>query len=636
MPEEKLESAEPGSAGYWGKTLHLNVGTGESRIEPLDRSILRDFVGGRGLAAYLLFRYLPAGAHPLGPENVFVLAGGPLTGSSAPGSAHVALATKSPQTSLYLYSITGGDLGAALRMSGFDALVVSGHAEQPVFIDLRNGRATVRRASHLWGLDTFSTQEVLRREVGPEAAVTCIGPAGEHLVPYANLINERRAFGRGGAGAVLGAKNVKAVVVHPSFDPPDPADPEAFLVSVRRSFRELRSHPFTSGPLKFYGSVSTVAVSANAGLLPVNNWQRVATPEEAEGLLGETLRERYLVKDVACGDPCPARCSKLTLVREGGLEGSHTEGPEYETIYSLGTACGVFDLAPIIEADRLCDSYGMDTISVGVTIAFAMECFERGLLTRAETEGLDLCFGDAETVLALVKEAAYRRGFGQKIAQGTRALAAEIGPEAESFAMHSKGMELGGYDPRGAKGMALVYGCGNRGGCHHAGGYTVAAELSDSALDRFADLGKTAVVVGTRNRRAAMADAAGTCAFLLVGLQDETVAELLNTTTGFGLTPADLYVVGDRINALERALNVREGMTPEDDSIPGRLVQQKLKQGPTADQLVNFGLMRQELYASSGIDPHTALHRRDALANLGLEWVLSDPMLSNRMTEEAK
>jgi aldehyde:ferredoxin oxidoreductase len=620
----------------WGKVLVVDVGNGETREEPLDGRAAADFLGGRGLGAYYLFQMLPAGTGALAPANPLIFATGPLSGTGAPGGARAAVVTKSPQTGLYLFCITGGELGPVMKRSGFDLIVLTGRSEEPVYVEVSGGKARIHKASHLWGLDTQAAQEYIRDELpGGDLAITCIGPAGERQVPYACLLNERRALGRGGAGAVMGSKNVKALVVRASEDTAPVADPARFKAAVRTLNEELRTNPFTSGPLKLHGSVSTVAVTLNTGIMPADNWQRSAVREEAAGLLGDALRERYLVKDTPCGTPCPSRCSKVTVVREGPYAGATTEGPEYETVYSLGTACGVFDLGAVIAADQLCDLLGVDTISVGVTIAFAMECFEKGLLTREDTDGLDLRFGNADAVLKLVHDAAYREGFGARIALGSRALAEEIGEGSEAFAMHAKGMEIGGYDPRGVKGMALVYGCGPRGGCHHAGGYTVTVELTDPKFDRFADTGKAPIALGTRNRRAAGADSAGTCAFLTVGMQDATLAEAIAAATGHEFTAPDIYLTGERINALERVINVREGLRPQDDTLPRRLREESVPDGPLAGHTVDFDLMRAELYAASGLDAGTGLPTAETLERLGLSWVADDPAVAALMAREA-
>jgi aldehyde:ferredoxin oxidoreductase len=626
----------PALGGFWGRVLVVDVGTGEQHEEALDAYAAEAFLGGRGLGAYYLFKLLPAGADPLGPENPLIFTSGPLSGTAAPGSARAALVTKSPQTGLYLFCITGGELGPAIKRSGFDVIILTGRSEKPVYVEVTGGRVKLHDAAHLWGLDTLSAQEYIRDELarGP-LAITCIGPAGENLVPYACLLNERRALGRGGAGAVMGSKNVKALVVRAGAEAAPVGDQPAFKAAVKKASAELRSHPFTSGPLKMYGSVSTVAVTLNSGIMPADNWQRSADKAQAAGLLGENLRDHYLVKDSPCGDPCPSRCSKVTVVRDGEFAGATSEGPEYETVYSLGSSCGIYDLGAVIAADQICDLMGLDTISAGVTISFAMECFERGLLTLEDTGGIDLRFGNAEAMVQLCKDAAYWRGFGAKIALGSRALAAEIGHGSEAFAMHAKGMEIGGYDPRGAKGMALVYGCGPRGGCHHAGGYTVSIELTNPDVDRFADTGKARITLGTRNRRAGAADSPCTCAFLSIGMQDDTLAELIAGATGRPFSAADLYLTGERVNTLERVINVREGLRSEGDTLPSRLMDEAVPDGPLAGKTVDFALMRSELYEASGLDQLTSLPTDTTLARLGLEWVKEDPVVAGLMEGRA-
>ena len=627
----------PTTGARWGRVLSIDVGSGKVREEPLDLQAANDFLGGRGLGAYYLFKLLPAGADPLGPENPLIFTSGPLSGTQAPGGARAALVTKSPQTGLYLFCITGGLLGPAIKHSGFDVIILTGRSERPVYVEVTGGTAKLHPAEHLWGLDTQAAQELIREELpSGELAVTCVGPAGERMVPYACLLNERRALGRGGAGAVMGSKNVKALVVRKGEHAASLADPQGFKTAVRTVNEELRANPFTSGPLKIHGSMSTVAVTLNSGIMPADNWQRAASPDEAAGLLGDTLRQKYLVKDAPCGIPCPSRCSKVTVVREGPYAGAMTEGPEYETAYALGSSCGIYDLGVVIAADQLCDKLGLDTISVGVTISFAMECFQKGLLTLEDTGGIDLSFGNAEALMQLIHDAAFRTGFGARIALGSRALAEQIGQGSEVFAMHAKGMEVGGYDPRGVKGMALVYGCGPRGGCHHAGGYTVTVELMNPDVDRFADSGKAPLTLGTRNRRAGGSDSAGTCAFLSVGMQDDTLAQLIATATGQQFGAADIYLTGERVNTLERVINVREGLRPADDKLPRRLCDEALTEGPLAGQTVDFDLMRAEFYEASGLDPATSLPLPETLARLGLEWVTEDPLVADMMKQGAQ
>jgi aldehyde:ferredoxin oxidoreductase len=621
-----MEATPHGS--WWGRILFVDVGSGATKEEALDWDAARDFIGGRGLAAYYLFKHLAAGTDPLSPENPLIFAAGPLSGTSCPGSARGAVVTKSPQSGIYTFAITGGDLGPALKRSGYDVIILTGKADKPVYVDVGPGGAKIHDASHLWGLDTQVTQELIRKERRDEdLAITCIGPGGERLVPYACLINERRALGRGGPGAVMGSKNVKALAIRKDGPAAPLADPAAYRVAARNATAQCRANPFTSGPLKNFGTVSTVGVTVNGGIMPAHNWQRETTVEEGKNLFGNVLREKFLAKDVPSGEPCPSRCSKLTVVKEGPFAGAFTEGPEYETIYALGTGCDIFDFAPIIQADMMCDLYGIDTMSVGVTIAFAMECYEKGLLTKEDTGGLDLRFGNAEAMVKLVHDAAFREGFGERIARGCRDLAAEIGHESQAFAMHTKGVEVGGYDPRGAKGMALVYGCGPRGGCHHAGGYTVQIEFGPG-MDRYADSGKVPIVVMTRNRRAAAADSGGTCAFLTVGMDNDVLAGMLAAATGNSMSVQEMMAAGERISMLERVLNVREGLRAAGDTIPQRLIDETVPEGPTAGHTVDWELMKREFYQASELDPVTSLPTKEKLAKMNLSWVLEDPVVA--------
>ena len=622
-----MEATPRGS--WWGRILFVDVGTGETREEALDWDAARDFIGGRGLGAYYLFKHLVPGTDPLSPDNPLIFAGSPMSGTSCPGSARGAVVTKSPQSGIYTFAITGGELGPALKRSGYDVIILTGKAEKPVYVEVGPDGAELRDASHLWGLDTQLTQELIKKERrGEDLAITCIGQGGERLVPYACLINERRALGRGGPGAVMGSKNVKALVIKKDGPAAPLADPVAFREAARNATFQCRDNPFTSGPLKTFGTVSTVAVTVNGAIMPADNWQRMTTVEEGKNLFGNVLREKFLVKDVASGEPCNIKCSKITVVKDGPFAGASTEGPEYETIYAFGTGCGIFDFAPIIQADVMCDLYGIDTMSVGVTIMFAMECYEKGLITKEDTGGIDLRFGNAEAMVKLVHDAAFRQGFGEKIARGCRALAAEIGQGSEAFAMHTKGVEVGGYDPRGAKGMALVYGCGPRGGCHHAGGYTVQLEFTNPDIDRYADSGKAPIVLMTRNRRAAAADSGGTCAFLTVGMDNDVLAGMLSAATGNPLTVQDMMLAGERISMLERVLNVREGLRAADDVIPRRLIEESVPDGPTAGHMVDWDLMHREFYQASELDPITSLPTKDKLAKMNLTWVLDDPVVA--------
>jgi aldehyde:ferredoxin oxidoreductase len=607
--------------GYHGKLLRINLTTQSFEDESISVEDLDLFWGGRGLGAVLLYRELSPKIDPLSPENPIIFSTGPFCSTNVPGSNRILLHTKSPLTNLYLFSISGGRFGADFKSTGYDAMIIQGKSKGLIYLFIDGGKVFFKDASHLWGLDTEKTQELIRSENhDPELRITCIGPAGENGVLYSCLINERRALGRGGAGAIMGSKKLKAIGVRGKAQAPL-FNRDLYNQNIKLAFTELQENPLTSKVLPAFGSVGTLALLKESGTLPENNWQSVSG-EEATSLLGEKLRAEFLVKDLVCAPGCPVHCSKFYLVRKGPFAGSLSEGPDYETVYSFGSCCGIYDYGAIIHADAMCDRLGIDTISAGVSIAFAMECAQKGIISLEPEKGLELQFGNSETVLRLLHRIAYRDGFGEVLAQGTMRMAEQFGKGSEAFAMHTKGMELGGYDPRGMKAMSLVYACGPRGGCHHAGGYPVYIELKGE-MDRFAESGKAKLVAGTRNRRVAICDSASLCAFVAVGLKDETLASLLSSITGFSVEPKDLYTVGDRISCLERVINVREGLRREDDQLPKRLTHEPIATGPSKGGLVhNLEKMKDEFYQVCGWDLRTGIPTRERVERLGIPWIL--------------
>jgi aldehyde:ferredoxin oxidoreductase len=607
--------------GNHGRLLKIDLTRQDIQTEQLSESDLRLFMGGRGLGAAIMLRELPAGIDPLGEENLLIFSTGPLVDSPVPGSNRYVLHTKSPQTGLYSFSVSGGHFGAVLKKTGNDVIVIKGKTLKPIYLLIEDdGRVEFKDASHLWGKDTETTQELIFSEIGQDVKVTCIGPAGENLVPYACLINERRALGRGGAGAVMGSKNLKAVVVRGRASV-ELADAGMMKTAIKNGYRELKQNPMTAKVLKTYGSANMLRGLMNNGALPGNNWKDVALVE-AESITAEQMREKFHVKDLACSAGCPVKCTKMFAVSEGEYRGAQSEGPDYETVYAFGSCCGVYDLAPIIKADEMCDLLGLDTISTGVSIAFAMECLEKGIIDADDTDAGDLAFGNAKAMLRLVEDVAYNRGFGAVVAEGTRTMAARFGQDSHKYAMHAKGMELGGYDPRGMKGMGLVYACGPRGGCHHAGGYTAIAEMMNPQIDRFAEKGKAPLVAGTRNRRASLCDSGLICAFVAIGLSDETVIGMLNGATGFNYQASDLHTIGDRISQVERAFNCREGLTRKDDTLPDRLLSESISRGPSKEgKIEDFEAMKDEFYTLCGWDIKTGAPLDERLEALDIAWV---------------
>jgi aldehyde:ferredoxin oxidoreductase len=607
----------------FGKMLRVDLSRGTFSQEMVDRNDVQQVMGGRGLGALILYREVPKGADPFSTENKLIFTAGPLVGTNSPGGSKIVLNTKSPLTGLYLFSVSGGFFGAELRRTGFDGIIIEGKAKDPVYLYIKDGIPAIRGASHLWGLGTLTTQELIREELHEKVRITCIGPAGENRVPYASSINERRALGRGGGGAVMGSKNLKAIVVkgeQGSFV----SDPARFSEAVKKSFQEIKTNRYTNEVFSQLGSPAMVSMMNEAGIYPVMNFREAGSPQ-AWKVSGEELRKRYLVKDNACSIPCPVKCSKYFAVKEGERAGAFSEGPEYETLYSFGGIMGNFDLSAIIELDALCDDLGLDTISTGVSIAFAMECYEKGILTMKDTGGLDLRFGNMDAVFSLTKDIAFGRGFGAVVGQGTRRMAEQFGQGSEAFAMHCKGMELGAYDPRGVKGMTLVYAVGSRGGCHHGGGFPIFPEVMSDKFDRFSEgKEKSVLVANTRNRRVSACDSFPMCSFVAIGVTDPTVADLISSATGIEVSPQEIYKMGERISNIERMFNCREGIRRKDDTLPPRLLTEALASGPTKGKTIGLDGMIDHYYTHLGWDLKTGIPSPGKLREMGLEWMIRD------------
>lgn len=604
------------------KMLKVDLTNHQFSVEEIARKDLDYFLGGRGLGAAILYRELSPKTDPLDEQNILLFSTGPLTGTSAPCSSRFCLNTKSPLTGFYLFSIAGGYFGPGLKKTGFDVLSIRGRAERPTYLLISEDGIQFKDASNLWGMTTNHTQEFLKKEVGEDVRVACIGPAGENLVPYACVINERRALGRGGGGAVMGSKNLKAIAVTGNKDTPV-SDKDRFRAAVKRAFDDIQKNPQTAKTLPTLGSACWMAVMGDLGIMPNKNWKETSSSQpEIEKITFEYIRDRFVVKDLYCAPPCPIKCTKITLVRSNQFSGYLSEGPEYETLYSMGSCCGIYDAPTIIAADDFCDRYGLDTMSAGVSVAFAMECYEKGIIDKGVTDGAELTFGNRKVLLPLLYKIAYKEGFGRIVAQGTKKMAEQFGKGSADFAMHVKGMELGGYDPRGVKGMALVYACGSRGGCHHGGGYTIYPEVYSGKFDRFAEKGKAKVVKSTRDRRIAACDSGSICSFAAGAMSDDNIAEMISAATGFQLTAADIYKIGERISCVERAFNVREGLTPDLDTLPNRLMKEPLMEGPTKGQVVDLGTLLKEFYQECGWDEVTGMPKREKLMELGLDSIL--------------
>ncbi len=594
-----------------GKLLRVNLSDGTMAKEPINPDLARDFIGSRGLATKYLFDELAPGAEPLSPENKLIFAAGPLTGTMGITSGRYTVVTKSPLTGAIAASNAGGNWAPELKYAGYDLVIVEGRAKDPVYLWIRDGRVEIRSAGHLWGKTVGETDRALIAETDPEARVACIGPAGERLSLIANVINEaHRAAGRSGVGAVMGSKNLKAIVVRGSGGV-RVADPVRYRQAALDGLAAVKANPVTGQGLPAYGTAVLVNVINAHGALPTRNFQTGVFPE-AEKVSGETLADTYLVRNKACFG-CPISCGRVSRVKDGPYA-SFGDGPEYENIWALSSTCGVSDLAAVIKANMLCNDLGIDTISAGATVACAMELYEQGCLPKSEA-GMELRFGDPDALIEAIRRLGAREGIGDVLAEGSYRLAERYG--RPDLSMSAKKQEFPAYEPRGAKGIGLNYATSNRGGCH-VRGYTIAPEIlgSPDKIDPLASGGKAGWTKAFQDLTAVV-DSAGFCLFITFALGVKEMLSLLNPATGIEYSEESILAAGERIWNLERLFNLREGLGRDDDSLPPRLTGEPMPEGPAKGQVVELEEMLREYYLLRGWDEQ-GRPTRARLAQLGL------------------
>jgi aldehyde:ferredoxin oxidoreductase len=591
--------------GWRGKVLRVNLSTGTVAQEHLDPEMARAFIGGRGFGIHVLLKELDPLCEPLAPENVMVMATGPLTGTKAPTGARYMVMTKSPLTGAVTCSNSGGQFPAALKHSGVDMIVFVGKAPEPVYLWIDQGHAELRPAAHLWGKTTHETDDALRLETHPEARVACIGPAGERQVLFAGIMNDRdRAAGRSGVGAVMGAKNLKAVAVFGHSPVPlyDEAAFKALVKKFNQTFRiSLKGQP---PGLRVYGTAATITGTQTIGALPTRNFQQ-GTFDGWEAINGQTLTDTYLVKHKACFS-CPIGCGRVTKVEVPGFEGAG-EGPEYETIYAMGSNCGVDNLAALTKANYICNEQGMDTITMGCTVACAMEMVEKGIITEQDV-GMPLAFGDARALVELTRMTAARKGFGDLMAEGSLRLASRFGhPE---LAITAKGQEFAGYDPRAEQGMGLAYATSPIGASHMRGDTAYIEILGVPFLIDPHTWEDKAQLVRDFQDSFAVIDAAGLCVFFSVrnlmtadrAIRPQGIMELLNAATGAGYTLEELCRAGERIFNAERLFLMRAGFSRKDDRLPDRITKTPLPDGAGQGMVCRLDAMLEDYYPLRGWD----------------------------------
>jgi len=591
-----------------GNILRVDLTAGTLKVEPLSEDIARKYIGGKGYSVYLIYQYLKeyeskgitqADIDPLGPKNVLIFATGPGTGVPgfpSSGRYHV-MALKSPLTGSIGSGNSGGEWGPFLKFSGFDAVIVEGCSERPVYLSIVDGEAELRDASDLWGKNVFDTCRILKKKAGNKnTSVTCIGPAGENLARMACIVNdEHRAVGRTGLGAVMGSKKLKAIVVSGSKKV-QVADPDRLKEVSKRCLDTMRKNSVTGEGLPTYGTAILINVINEAGGLPYKNWQTAVNPD-ADKISGETLAETYLTGRRACWG-CTIGCGRVTSVKSGPFQILSSEGPEYESIWALGSSTGVKDLDAIVKANHYCDELGLDSISMGSTIAAAMELNERGHIPEEDLQGLDLRFGNAAALVEAVWRTAYKTGFGKYLALGSKKLCEIYGhPE---LSMSVKGLEMPAYDPRAMKGIGLTYATANRGGCHVTG-YTVSPEILGipEKIDPLTPEGK-AKWAKTFQDFTCVVNSTVNCLFVTFALGAKDFAELLSAVTGWDLTEDEILKIGERIYNLERVILNKYGFDGKDDTLPKRLLEEPMPEGPAKGHVVELEKMREEYYELRG------------------------------------
>ncbi|SMP66448.1 aldehyde ferredoxin oxidoreductase family protein [Anoxynatronum buryatiense] len=580
--------------GYCGTILRINLTTGDIKKEALDLELAKKYVGGRGLAEKIFSDEVDNKIEPFDPQNKLIIAAGPLSGvQTVPTGGRYMVITKSPLTGTIASSNSGGRWGAELKFAGYDMIIVEGKSEKPVYINIVDDEVTLKDASHLWGKMTSETTEMLLKENNEKAKVLNIGPGGEKLSRIAAVMNDiDRAAGRSGVGAVMGSKNLKAVVVKGSGKPAV-ADPDKLKEVVKRVNEKIRENGVTGQGLPTYGTAVLVNIINENGVFPANNFQQ-STFALAEEISGEALAEKYLVKRVGCYG-CPIACGRHCKVDD--IEGG---GPEYETIWGFGADCGVSDLKSVIKANYWCNEVGLDTISASATIAAAMELYQKGLIKDDELDGLSLEFGNAEAVIEWTKRMGVREGLGDKMAEGSYRLGEMYG--APELSMSVKKQELPAYDPRAIQGQGLAYATSNRGGCH-VRAYLISPEILalPEKLDRFDLAGKPEWVKIFQDLTAAI-DSSGMCLFTSFAMNADDYADMMNAVTGTDFDAASLLAAGDRIWNMEKLFNINSGLGKADDTLPKRLLEDPIAEGPSKGSLSQLGVLLPKYYDVRGWD----------------------------------
>jgi aldehyde:ferredoxin oxidoreductase len=588
--------------GICGKLLEIDLTSGKTKDSVISGEMVEKYLGGRGLGARLLFDILPPKTDPLSPENVLIFLTGPLTGSMTTGSSKFVVVTKSPLTGGWCDSYSSGRISVELKKAGYDGLILRGKSNHPCYLRIDHKGAEIRDANLIWGRNSFETERMLREMEGDiPVGVSSIGPAGERLVKFACINSDLyRQAGRGGVGAVMGSKNLKAIVVKGTKSV-NLHDRKKLVALNRANYQRALKSQVAQTRMK-YGTPLTLNVTHVGGILPTKNFQ-FSTWEKALEKIDSVGVYKSVKSHKACLS-CFIHCSLVTEASEGKYKGVTLEGPEYETLGIFGSNQLIDDLPAIMQANILCDDLGIDTISAGNVIGFVMECFDKELISSSQTDGLEIRFGDSEASLAAIERMAMREGFGDIMAEGVRVAARAIGNGSERFAMHVKGMEFPAYEPRGAFGSGLSYAVSPRGACHRRA-WPPAKEIL-GGYPPYTIEGKAAMIKDLYDENCVLHSLL-VCdmpaKFIPLSLDD--YSQYLHASSGASFSKGDFLKIAERIETLIRMFNNREGFTRKDDTLPYRTLNEPLPDGPAKGQCIgeeNLNKMIDEYYALRGWD----------------------------------
>jgi len=603
--------------GYAGKILRVNLTTGTFTKEPTPADLARDLIGGRGFGIYFLLKEVPKGADPLGPENKLIISSGPISGMMVPGGGKCDWTTKAPLTGGYAGASMGGHFTAEMRYAGLDSIILEGISPKPVYLFIDNDRIELRDASALWGKATFEVEKQFKDKLGEEYQIATIGPGGENMVSYACINHDYgRQAGRGGVGAVMGSKKVKAIVLHGTKSIPV-ADMEAYRKAGKALYKACKDAEGLKEWTR-YGTTQVVDWCNQVGALPTRNFS-AGSFEGAQGILGKTMREKIVITDKGCFG-CPSPCGKYSRMKKYN---SYVEGPEYETIGLMGSNLGIDDIEVVAQANLICDDLGIDTISTGNAIGWAMECYQKGIFTKKDTDGLDLKFGNVEAIFSLIEKIARREGLGELLGQGVKRASKKIGQGTEKFAIHVKGMEQSAYATHNATAMQLAYMTCDV-GAHHNRAWAITYDLQVGRELVVPE--KVARVIWLQNFRP-MFDVIGGCRLQWVELSidRDLYVPALEAITGIHRSWEDLEKVGARIWNMTRLFWAREneGFGREWDLPPARFYEDAPKSGATKDQITKLEDLHRLLdmyYEQRGWDSN-GLPTAETIESLGLQLV---------------